>query len=780
MRDEEKEGSEVIPEITTEIPLRSGGEEMEAKPEEAYLRPEDVSDTQAEKILTFLNVAKTPEEIAEAVEFPAERDVGVKLSRNILARRKKLGTFKTLKEVADVPQIGPERFTEMVKAISSMEVPAKPEIEIERVQFRSLILKNPNYFGNVKVSPFKSVKSMMKNTVYEEITCVGFNPQFDRLEAVVLIKRETGYGGGLCFGGTPEYIRFYADWNNDGNWTDLGMTHFTAYDIPGDKPLEYGVNFDIDPPRKWCSIENLPKVRAILSWNNPVPPNDPDFPPVWGNVLEVRIQVDTLKLITIGALMEMVGAKLPLAIQTNVGETQEVPLLEPKALSIAELAALYKDKSVPEHRFGFAQVQKMMTKPALTADLMSPGYAGPLAEMAINVPALVEALLVTDGDTRYEELKCIGLSNDWDTLVGILEVKLPDGFSGDLCKKGSYEYVAFWEWDEIEQMWLYLGTASVNVHDISSIPPGGLQYAVFLPVDFSNRRQPCTAGPRLARIRAILSWEMPPPPANPDWVPTWGNREETLVHIKPGLTIPETVHTPIIETVASMGVDDIDNTTGHADGDSAGTAGFTANDSPFGGEIRITGRILHPPDSFIGGADELMYKVSVRRSGVGETWQPLTNSFNLKLSTLVGGIYVGPFNHLQEVTGGVWYKYLEDYKGPDKRFLPIPLLAVWKTGSDMTGLWEIRIDAHDPNTGLDGGAGWPSFGATPNPSIRSYPIVPAIGESGTWTLDTAGMAPCGYVVHLWTEDRTIVNGGYIGWGNSADVGFCLEAPPSAP
>ena len=79
-----------------------------------------------------------------------------------------------------------------------------------------------------------------------------------------------------------------------------------------------------------------------------------------------------------------------------------------------------------------------------------------------------------------------------------------------------------------------------------------------------------------------------------------------------------------------------------------------------------------------------------------------------------------------------------------------------------------------------GGAGWPSFGATPNPSIRSYPIVPAIGESGTWTLDTAGMAPCGYVVHLWTEDRTIVNGGYIGWGNSADVGFCLEAPPSAP
>jgi len=52
-----------------------------------------------------------------------------------------------------------------------------------------------------------------------------------------------------------------------------------------------------------------------------------------------------------------------------------------------------------------------------------------------------------------------------------------------------------------------------------------------------------------------------------------------------------------------------------------------------------------------------------------------------------------------------------------------------------------------------------------------------MGESGMWTFSTAGMAPCGYVVHLWTEDRTIVNGGYIGWENGADGGFCLEAPP---
>ena len=35
------------------------------------------------------------------------------------------------------------------------------------------------------------------------------------------------------------------------------------------------------------------------------------------------------------------------------------------------------------------------------------------------------------------------------------------------------------------------------------------------------------------RIRAILSWSVAPPCANPNYVPTWGNREETLINIAP-------------------------------------------------------------------------------------------------------------------------------------------------------------------------------------------------------------------------------------------------------
>jgi hypothetical protein len=45
-----------------------------------------------------------------------------------------------------------------------------------------------------------------------------------------------------------------------------------------------------------------------------------------------------------------------------------------------------------------------------------------------------------------------------------------------------------------------------------------------------------------------------------------------------------------------------------------------------------------------------------------------------------------------------------------------------------------------------------------------------------WSLNTTGMTPCGYDVHLSVADRSIVNSS---WGahnfSSADTGFCLLA-----
>jgi hypothetical protein len=139
----------------------------------------------------------------------------------------------------------------------------------ERAQFRSLLMSNPNYFGNLTDSQFDAVLKIQANTFYENICSVGFQPQFDRLEAVVHVKQPTGYGGDICSQGTPEYVRFFMSTDNGASWDDLGLTGFTAYDIPegtiGRKQLEYAVTLNIDPKKTFCFIENLVLVRAILS-----------------------------------------------------------------------------------------------------------------------------------------------------------------------------------------------------------------------------------------------------------------------------------------------------------------------------------------------------------------------------------------------------------------------------------------------------------------------------------------------------------------------------------
>ncbi len=95
---------------------------MSPKKGEEFLEPEDVPGEAARRTLSFLNRAKTAQEIADAVEFPGERDVGVRVAQRILDERGKLGQFVELKQLYAVPQVGPERFSEIVWALSTRGV----------------------------------------------------------------------------------------------------------------------------------------------------------------------------------------------------------------------------------------------------------------------------------------------------------------------------------------------------------------------------------------------------------------------------------------------------------------------------------------------------------------------------------------------------------------------------------------------------------------------------------------------------------------------------------
>jgi hypothetical protein len=709
---------------------------------------------------------------------------------------------------------------------TARRAPAARKPPKERTQFRQLLLANPNYFGTLAESDLPVVSAMEGNTTYEEITCVGYQPQFKRLEAVVHVKLPFGYGGGLCSPGTPEFVRFYLSNDDGATWQDLGVVSFQAYDVPGDKPLEYDVTLQVDPEEHCCDQENLPLVRAILSWNLAPPAGDPDFTPPWGNVVDARIQIAPLVPSTIWELLKC--AKLePPEIYDLYELGTPIELGKPKPLAAPQLFELYQGTKVPEHRFLTAEIEKFVAKAAQYETLSLPTAKAPWSEFEINLEKAISAYVATDGNTDFEELKCVGLNRDQDALVGVLTVKQSSGYSGNQCTGGSLEYVAFWvDWGD-GAGWTYAGTTSVAVYDIAGIPAEGLQYSVFLPLNSFARRQPCTDGALTPRVRATLSWQTPPPPADPDWVPTWGNREETLVQVLAGPSVP--ANTPFIETVGSMAVSSIDTTTGLASGPAV-AVGFTANDSPFGGQIFLTGHIANPPNTFGGGAAPLKYKVYVSSDG-GTTWSPVATSFTIWISELSGAVWSGPTPQTQAPDLDGWYTYWEDISAPDMRFVAQNVLARWDTGPTMSGLWKIKMEAKDvlnnvyagsqvitvrlDNEGptasiaITSGGGpcgdfhigdvisgtysvsdnahfgtlsfsvLPGGGAFTSPPLpRGYedPVnpVPTTGENGTWDFDTSGMTPCGYVLNLRAWDRTIVNSGTIGWEAADTDGFCLK------
>src|SRR5688500_1826419 len=193
---------------------------------------------------------------------------------------------------------------------SERKAPAAEVLQLRR-NFRALILDNPNYFGNLEKSTLKAAQSIQSNTTFEEIGCVGYHPQLERLHAVVYVNQTSGYGGSICSKGTPEYVRFYLSSDNGTTWQDQGLASFTAFDIPENKDrLEYAVTRRIDPRRRFCFQHNILLARAILSWNVVPPPNTPNFKPVWGEVHDTRIAVDGIKLFPLKDLFKAANVKI--------------------------------------------------------------------------------------------------------------------------------------------------------------------------------------------------------------------------------------------------------------------------------------------------------------------------------------------------------------------------------------------------------------------------------------------------------------------------------------
>lgn len=691
-----------------------------------------------------------------------------------------------------------------------------PKIERSRKDLVRLIAENPNYFGNFADSGFKAVEAMVGNTKYEEITCVGFDPRRDRLEATVALKLPFGYGGDLCERGTTEYVRFYLDYRDGNGWVDMGVAAFRAHDIPDGKdcagaptmPLSFVVSHPIDPERKPCNRPQLPLVRAILSWRLMPPPNQPDWPPIWGNVVDHRIQIRPSgggPIFDLNqSIIELIGSqptvKLPPELEAIEGLPIELPI--PPAPPLAKLAKTYAEAelAVEPHRFGFESLKALTTGPGLDPALVAEvGQAW--QEIDVDLAGALGALEKTKGNVSYEELECLGLDPNKEQLVATFRIKRPTGFLGNLCQPGSKEYVSFWaDWDDQCEGWTPLGTVEVSVHDIASIPRRGLCYAAFLPVDLREIRRPC-GRPKIGRVRAVLSWNVPA--AGPDAPVHWGNRLDAHVLIPPGEPDdPQNVR-PLFHRIGGIRAETLDPVSGLTTVTSFFDNGFAADGAgrpcPFAARVVLTG----PP--FIGER----YRIQVRRleladgTPVSDPWQTVSNTFWIEPLT-------GPRYPKTPVPGSEYFIYETFAQNPDL------VLGWWQTSGD--DLWEVKLDlqghagaaihrvrlknggveqaeihialggdcgkftvgqplsghfvARDPY--LNGySLGTSPFGAPAGQLVPSSGTVQTPAAGSPWDLDTTGMQSCGYVVNLQVSDRAIVNSVPNRHHRGAAVGFCL-------
>jgi hypothetical protein len=695
-------------------------------------------------------------------------------------------------------------------------MPVSTTVPKERADFHKLIAGNPNYFGHLKDSVFKPVLQSLNNTTYEEVSCIGFNPNTNILEAVIQIKQPLGYSGDPCQAGSFEYVRFFLNYGS--GWEDVGLAAVHVHDIPNqddcaknpEKPLSYAASVQIQPKRNFCGTPVIPQARAILSWQMIPTANDPNFPPIWGNHLDCHVQIKPrlLLLSDISATLADSVAKFVPPEQVASVINLPIPLPDPPPLQLAELSKLYSPAAgttataaVPAHRFGFSELHNAIGAPSASTEVALSGIAK-WKTTGLDWQAAIAALAQLSADVTYEQLECVGLEGaaGFERLAATFRIKRATGYGGGLCTAGSTEYVAFWaDWDDTCK-YTYLGTVPVNVHDINTIPADGLCFNAVLPVDLSAHRAPCDK-PRIARVRAVLSWSVPPSTTDPNALKTWGNLIDTHVQIQPG-----TVPNPLTPTMSILG----GIPTGQIDGSGVTilNARFAGNNlladslgrhCPFGGRVSVQG------PEFPG----FKYRIQVRPTA-GGLWQNVVTP--LWLTRWDGTSYLsspdagGFFDYQQYInnienllgewdTGGddQWFIKLEiadAFDNPVLGAIPdihtmqldntAPVAAVHIDSGGDCGKYAVGavLKGHFVATDLNFGSYSLYTEPFPGPVTRDNGnpnTVPTVGAPGdAWTLNTATMKACGYVVRVDVVDRTIVNSSWGAHnGASSSTGFCL-------
>ncbi|MGD0939238.1 MAG: hypothetical protein ABR905_05950 [Terracidiphilus sp.] len=137
-----------------------------------------------------------------------------------------------------------------------------------------------------------------RNSEYEQLYCIGLEPDTGQLTGMVTVKRGSGYSGGPRTAGSREYVAFWVDWGSGFRYEGTASVVVHDFGWLPSAGLEYKVSLPVDFlsfAQQDCEGRKTVKVRAVLSWNTPPSTKDPNAPVVWGNIVECRIVIPSRK-----------------------------------------------------------------------------------------------------------------------------------------------------------------------------------------------------------------------------------------------------------------------------------------------------------------------------------------------------------------------------------------------------------------------------------------------------------------------------------------------------
>ncbi len=682
-------------------------------------------------------------------------------------------------------------------------------IEPERSHFQFMLAKNPNYFGNIPGSKIKENIKIIANISYEQLTCVGYNPDTTDMEATFAIKKSAGYSGNLCTGGSFEYVRFYMDFHDGAGFIDQGSVAINVHDIPADKdchgqsifPITYTAVLKKKTHKKsYCDNPILPTLRAILSWNMDPPANSPDWKPVWGSVMDCDVQLkpywkfnfdfDITQFFNLAQVSSNVSVKQLIDI-SGIDINALVP--QPIPVPLKELAKKYDKLNVPASRFALKTIHNIVKFPSSEVTLFDKSV---LSDLKINIGSIIDQIVkpipidITKANVDYEELECVGLDYNTESLVATVKIKKKSGYIGDLCDAGSKEYIAFWiDWND-KCDWEYLNTVEIKVHDIK-MDGDHLCYSASLPLHTLYHKKICTQ-PNVVRVRAVLSWNIPPSTTNPNKLEYYGNRIDTHIQIKPGVVINPGDVIPLFNIIGGIDVDHVNDITGLTKPGSffAFNGIGVPTGAPFDGVVVLNG------PSFEG----YRYRIKITNLDLG-TFTYADNSF-----TVVGFLPFAPWVQYtnQAVDADGFYPFL----APEKNTLNV--LARFTPGTSNKFLVEMEVDTvagvfskviqmdnvyPDIKLQVDDGGDCTKYqkGDTitghyyvNDLHISSWAFGSTWGGGASGTSNTPPMPgvafsiptppnayPCGSV-SLWAIDKTIIDSQSVGHYIPASYNICLQ------